>query len=263
MFHYKKLIGFVQIKASLKLITEVVIQIKSSLEEMCKDLKSSRFERNKTHSSSQKSRTRNRAYHHHPHHPHHHHHSHNQQQQLQQQQQQLHHSDHLVIGGDAGINSSSDGSMFNMHRPSSFDIPLSKHMDHSTAAANLKFVLYIYEVKKMKDIYGRVSMALEILQEKRYVGLFYLFIAHWNYFRNAFDEMNTANKQQTIRQNLEQLILDIPTYILIIENISNSLDEKIGWKEFKFFFKLATSQIVRDEAHMFLNISRINNIYFF
>lgn len=57
--------------------------------------------------------------------------------------------------------------------------------------------------------------------------------------------MNAANKKQTIRQNLEQLILDIPTYILIIENISNSLDEKIGWKEFKFCFKLATSQIVR------------------
>lgn len=56
--------------------------------------------------------------------------------------------------------------------------------------------------------------------------------------------MNAANKKQTIRQNLEQLILDIPTYILIIENISNSLDEKIGWKEFKFCFKLATSQIV-------------------
>lgn len=58
--------------------------------------------------------------------------------------------------------------------------------------------------------------------------------------------MNAANKKQTIRQNLEQLILDIPTYILIIENISNSLDEKIGWKEFKFCFKLATSQIVSD-----------------
>lgn len=56
--------------------------------------------------------------------------------------------------------------------------------------------------------------------------------------------MNLANKEQTIRQNLEQLISDIPAYIEMLENVANSFDEKIGWKEFKFCFKLATSQIV-------------------
>lgn len=56
--------------------------------------------------------------------------------------------------------------------------------------------------------------------------------------------MNIKNKQQTIHQNLEQLILEIPSYIVMLENISSSIDERNGWKEFKFFFKLATSQIV-------------------
>lgn len=56
--------------------------------------------------------------------------------------------------------------------------------------------------------------------------------------------MSLGNKRSTIRQNLEQLILDIPAYILIVENISDRLDDRIGWKEFKFCFKLATSQIV-------------------
>lgn len=56
--------------------------------------------------------------------------------------------------------------------------------------------------------------------------------------------MNLANKEQTIRQNLEQLISDTPSYIEMLENVANSFDEKIGWKEFKFCFKLATSQIV-------------------
>lgn len=32
---------------------------------------------------------------------------------------------------------------------------------------NLKFVLYIYEVKKMRDIYGRVTSALDVVQQKR------------------------------------------------------------------------------------------------
>lgn len=34
---------------------------------------------------------------------------------------------------------------------------------------NFKFVLYIYEVKKLRDIYGRVSTALDIIEQKRYV----------------------------------------------------------------------------------------------
>lgn len=56
----------------------------------------------------------------------------------------------------------------NQHRPTSFDIPLSNHFGQS-AAQNLKFVLYIYEVKKMRDIYGRVTMALDVIKQKRSV----------------------------------------------------------------------------------------------
>lgn len=59
--------------------------------------------------------------------------------------------------------------------------------------------------------------------------------------------MDFLSKRSTINQNLEQLILDIPTYILIMENLSDRLEEKLGWKEFKFCFKLATSQIVSFE----------------
>lgn len=54
----------------------------------------------------------------------------------------------------------------NQHRPTSFEIPLSNQFGQS-AAHNLKFVLYIYEVKKMRDIYGRVTMALDVIKEKR------------------------------------------------------------------------------------------------
>lgn len=50
-------------------------------------------------------------------------------------------------------------------RPNTFDIPLSKRYENS--ANNLKFVLYMYEVKKMRDIYGRVTMALDIVQQKK------------------------------------------------------------------------------------------------
>lgn len=60
----------------------------------------------------------------------------------------------------------------------------------------------------------------------------------------AFDEMSMANKRQTIHQNLEQLIGEIPDFIQKVEYLSSNLEDLNGWKEFKFFFKLATNQIV-------------------
>ncbi|EDV99855.1 uncharacterized protein LOC6565226 [Drosophila grimshawi] len=97
----------------------------------------------------------------------------------------------------------------------------------SSAENDLKFVLYMYEVRKMRDIYGRITAALEIIKDKK----------------RAFCEMDLLSKRSTINQNLEQLIVDIPAYIFIIENLSDRLNDKLGWKEFKFCFKLATSQI--------------------
>lgn len=70
-----------------------------------------------------------------------------------------------------------------------------------------------------------------------------LFLLHCT-LRSTFCEMDVFSKRSTIKQNLEKLIVDIPTYISIIENLSDRLEDKLGWKQFKFCFKLATSQIV-------------------
>ncbi|XP_055384849.1 uncharacterized protein LOC129614321 [Condylostylus longicornis] len=92
---------------------------------------------------------------------------------------------------------------------------------------DLKLLLYMYEVRKLHDIYGRISVVLDILKEKR----------------STFCEMGILDKISTINQNFEQLLVDIPAYIVILENLSDKFDDNIGWKEFKFCFKLATSQI--------------------
>lgn len=39
----------------------------------------------------------------------------------------------------------------------------------SSAENDLKFVLYMYEVRKMRDIYGRIVAALEIIKDKKSV----------------------------------------------------------------------------------------------
>lgn len=56
--------------------------------------------------------------------------------------------------------------------------------------------------------------------------------------------MSLINKESTVNSNLENLIMEMPSYVKKLEEITDSIDEKIGWKEFKFCFKLATNQIV-------------------
>uniref|UniRef100_A0A1L8DML4 BTB domain-containing protein n=1 Tax=Nyssomyia neivai TaxID=330878 RepID=A0A1L8DML4_9DIPT len=101
------------------------------------------------------------------------------------------------------------------------------HNKYSGSENDLTFVLYMYELRKMRDIYGRVQSVMEIVQQNR----------------NTFVEMATDEKERTIRRNLDQLILELPSYIGRIEKLSDNLDGNIGWKEFKFCFKLATGQV--------------------
>ncbi|KAL1404192.1 hypothetical protein pipiens_019010, partial [Culex pipiens pipiens] len=97
-----------------------------------------------------------------------------------------------------------------------------------TPKATSKFFLYMHEVKEMRGIYGRVSSALEVILHKR----------------ATFNEMNHMHQHQTVRRNLEQLTLEVPLFIARLEELCDTIDEKIGWKEFKFCFKCLTSQVV-------------------
>ncbi|XP_017042045.1 uncharacterized protein LOC108088638 [Drosophila ficusphila] len=179
-----------EIESTLFVLTAVIEEIKNSLEIMCKDLKCSHLD-------------------------------------LPLQQQQA--EDAIVMQlqiADAGGESSP-----RPRRGAPVGLTLYDNLTDkqrlSSAENDLKFVLYMYEVRKMRDIYGRIVAALEIIKDKK----------------STFCEMDFLSKSSTINQNLEQLIMDIPAYIFIVENLSDRLDDKLGWKEFKFCFKLATSQI--------------------
>lgn len=85
-----------------------------------------------------------------------------------------------VGGGNTGIGGNcinnngvmSDGNCTSncYHHPTiNFDITSPTNFGNSQI--NLRFVLYMYEVKKLRDIYGRVTSALDIIQQKRYTLL--------------------------------------------------------------------------------------------
>lgn len=56
--------------------------------------------------------------------------------------------------------------------------------------------------------------------------------------------MNLAEKQSCISINIDHVLIEIPIIIERLEDLSKSMDDKFGWKEFKFCFKFATSHIV-------------------
>lgn len=56
--------------------------------------------------------------------------------------------------------------------------------------------------------------------------------------------MDLNEKQNCIMQNMDHLLIEIPIIIERLEDLSKNMDDKFGWKEFKFCFKFATSHIV-------------------
>ncbi|XP_067637275.1 uncharacterized protein [Eurosta solidaginis] len=194
-----------EIEFALLKLTEVIEEIKNSLEKMCKDINCSHLDLSVRHhaDSSIAMQTQNSAF----------------------------ISSHVVLEDNVAPLFSPPPMSPRPRRGPPIGLTLydnpTDNKRLTTAENDLKFVLYMYEVRKMRDIYGRISTAHEIIKDKK----------------TSFCEMDYLSKRSTINQNLEQLIVDIPAYILIMENLSDRVDEKLGWKEFKFCFKLATSQI--------------------
>jgi hypothetical protein len=56
--------------------------------------------------------------------------------------------------------------------------------------------------------------------------------------------MTSANKVRSVAHNLEQLIEELPIFILRLEEVTAALDDKLEWREFKFCFKVGTSKVV-------------------
>ncbi|XP_050079634.1 uncharacterized protein LOC126567453 [Anopheles maculipalpis] len=216
-----------EITSALEILTSAVSEIKLSLEVVCKDLKSS-------------------------------------QQEQQQQQQKLHETSVQPQGrsptgnrsGGCGRSTqyaSLPGNRTGTERARSHGrtttptTTMQSRLGQSTSESDLKFFLYMYEVKKMRDIYGRVTNALEVLLHKK----------------NTFNEMNLLHQHQTVRRNLEQLAMEVPAAIGQLEELCDTIDEKIGWKEFKFCFKFLTSQVNGIVSKLLEHKSALNDAMFY
>nr|CAD7461669.1 unnamed protein product [Timema tahoe] len=61
--------------------------------------------------------------------------------------------------------------------------------------------------------------------------------------RESFNDMTSANKVRSVSRNLEQLIEELPIFLLRLEEVMAALDDKLEWREFKFCFKVGTAKV--------------------
>ncbi|XP_054724628.1 uncharacterized protein LOC129234620 [Uloborus diversus] len=92
---------------------------------------------------------------------------------------------------------------------------------------SLKNALHMRELMKLRSFHERVTVSFLTLMHKK----------------ESFSEMNLVNKNRSVAKNLEQLIDEIPMFMLRIEELKSALDEKLTWKEWKYLFKLGTSKV--------------------
>ncbi|XP_044732009.1 uncharacterized protein LOC123294888 [Chrysoperla carnea] len=92
---------------------------------------------------------------------------------------------------------------------------------------SLKSVFFIRELCKLRDFHDHVTCSLGLLLHKR----------------ENFNDMTGSQKIRSVSRNLEQLIEELPIFLLRLEEVTAALDEKLEWREFKFCFKVGTSKV--------------------
>ncbi|KAK4876099.1 hypothetical protein RN001_012521 [Aquatica leii] len=92
---------------------------------------------------------------------------------------------------------------------------------------SLRNVLHIRELTKLRNFHEHITCSLGLLLHKK----------------ENFYDMTPAQKVRSVARNLEQLIEELPIFLLRLEEVTGALDEKLEWREFKFCFKVGTSKV--------------------
>ncbi|XP_067013462.1 uncharacterized protein [Anabrus simplex] len=92
---------------------------------------------------------------------------------------------------------------------------------------SLKSVLHIRELSKLRNFHQRITFSLVHLLQKK----------------ESFNDMTSASKVRSVARNLEQLIEELPVFLLRLEEVTAALDDRLEWREFKFCFKVGTSKV--------------------
>eukprot|EP00058_Branchiostoma_floridae_P010098 XP_002595586.1 hypothetical protein BRAFLDRAFT_117505 [Branchiostoma floridae] len=91
----------------------------------------------------------------------------------------------------------------------------------------LKNALHMKELMKLRRVHDRITSGLMVLINKR----------------EHFDQMTQEEKTRSVVRSLEQCIEEVPVIVRSTEELARTLDERITWREWKYIFKLGTSEL--------------------
>ncbi|KAG8181650.1 hypothetical protein JTE90_017008 [Oedothorax gibbosus] len=92
---------------------------------------------------------------------------------------------------------------------------------------SLKNALHMKELMKLRSFHERVLGSFMNLMHKKEV----------------FSDMSVVNKNRSVAKNLEQFINEIPMFMLRTKELTDALDVKLTFKDWKYWFKLVTSKM--------------------
>ncbi|CAL1278747.1 unnamed protein product [Larinioides sclopetarius] len=102
-----------------------------------------------------------------------------------------------------------------------------KHNVGQALGKSLKNALHMRELMKLRSFHERVLASFMNLMHKK----------------EMFSDMNSVNKTRSVANNLEWFIVEIPMFMLRTKELTAALDEKLTFKEWKYWFKLGTSKV--------------------
>ncbi|XP_055954606.1 uncharacterized protein LOC126812091 [Patella vulgata] len=115
-----------------------------------------------------------------------------------------------------------------------------KHHVRDVLGKKLRNALHVKELKKLKDFHDRASTSFAHLMQKK----------------ENFGNMTQSEKIRSVSKNLEQLIDEIPMFLIRLEELQRLVD-KLPWREWKYLFKLATSKTAWGLAKVLANKSTL------
>ncbi|KAJ8937023.1 hypothetical protein NQ314_012105 [Rhamnusium bicolor] len=91
----------------------------------------------------------------------------------------------------------------------------------------LRNLLHIRELTKLNTFHEHITCSLGLLVHKK----------------ENYNQMSPTQKVRSIARNLEQLIEELPIFLIRLEETAAASDEKLEWSDFKFCFKVGTSKV--------------------
>ncbi|XP_034251805.1 uncharacterized protein LOC117651669 isoform X2 [Thrips palmi] len=131
-------------------------------------------------------------------------------------------SPHVHLHPPADPQNSRSESSFSTDGISNLRADAENVQDRDILTSSLNAILTLKDISKLRRFHQWMTFSLAWLLQRR----------------ENFHEMSNTNKVRSVTRNLDQILEELPVFLLRLQDI----DDKLEWREFKFIFKIAASK---------------------